>query len=243
MDDNRFISREVLARQLADAVASRLKSSLDTYGRACLAVSGGSTPGLFFDALSNIDLPWQQVVITQVDERWVDENDPASNARLIRQRLLTGFAEDAYFLPLKNSENSPESGYMACENRLHEQITRLDVVVLGMGLDGHTASWFPGSKALPACLDSSTSAWSLPVMDVPDSPPRMTLTWACISQSRHVFLHFEGADKQIVYDSALNDAESNEQAHPIRTVLHQSMVPVSVYRLEEANQTDQESMV
>ena len=96
------------------------------------------------------------------DERWVPLDDAASNAALVRRHLLQNEAEQAYFLPLKNSAPNPVDGFMECENSLHELMVRLDFAVLGMGNDGHTASWFPGSEALPKCLDEGNGKSMLP---------------------------------------------------------------------------------
>ncbi len=231
MSDNRYDSSEILARQLAEVVADQLAERIEEKGRACLAVSGGSTPKRFFELLSEQDIKWSKVLITLVDDRWVDEHNDASNAALVKRHLLKSRAEAAYFLPLKTAAESPVDGFMECENRLHELISRLDVAVLGMGTDGHTASWFPYSKALDKCLNESASAWSCPVVDRSIEIPRITLTWAMLSQCQRLFLHFEGAEKNAVFEQACDASESqNIAAMPVRTVLVQSQVPLSIYR-------------
>ena len=231
MSDNRFDSSIVLAKQLADAVSLCLKERVEQKGRACLAVSGGNTPKAFFEELGKRQLPWSHILVTLVDERWVGESDPSSNAGLVREHLLRGPAKAAYFLPLKNSALTPAAGFMACENSLHEQISRLDVAVLGMGSDGHTASWFPHSAALDRCLDESGSAWSCPVMDTELAIPRMTLTWAMLSQCQKIFLHFEGDEKNSVFNAACDPGQRhNIAAMPVRTLLFQSQVPLSIFR-------------
>ncbi|WP_221798059.1 6-phosphogluconolactonase [Oceanobacter mangrovi] len=231
MSDNRYESSEVLARQLAEAVADQLAERVADKGRACLAVSGGKTPQRFFELLSEQNIPWGKILVTLVDERWVDETSPDSNAALVRQHLLRNKAAAAYFLPLKNAAKTPVDGFMECENRLHEQIINLDVAVLGMGNDGHTASWFPHSKALDACMNEAGAAWSCPVMDSELNHPRMTLTWSMLSRCQKLFLHFEGEEKNRVYAQACTPTEKqNLAAMPIRTLLFQSEVPLSIYR-------------
>ena len=233
MTDNRFASSETLAKQLADSLAKRIREAIEARGRVCIAVSGGSTPVRFFQELSKRELDWSKVLITLVDERWVDETDPASNARLVREHLLQNHAAKAYFLPLKNKSANPVDGFMECENKLHEQITRLDFEVLGMGNDGHTASWFPHSEALANCLNEGGGAWCSPVLDEPSDMPRMTLTWALLAKCRHLYLHFEGAQKNAVFEQATAAAESqNIQAMPVRTLLYQSQATLSIYRSE-----------
>ncbi|MFP6788465.1 MAG: 6-phosphogluconolactonase [Thalassolituus sp.] len=233
MSGNRFKRSDVLAKQLADDLAERMAEAIEVRGRVCIAVSGGSTPIRFFEELSTRDIPWQKVLITLVDERWVDEDNAASNARLVREHLLKNKAASAYFLPLKNRAKDPVSGFMECENKLHELMVRLDFAVLGMGNDGHTASWFPDSDALSKCLNEGGAAWCCPVIDEPIELPRMTLTWGLLSNCRHLYLHFEGADKNAVYEQATEKTErQNIAAMPVRTLLYQSQVPLSIYRSE-----------
>lgn len=233
MQDLRFPDSQTLARQLAGDLATRMRNSIEQRGRVCIAVSGGRTPQAFFAALSQEKLAWDKVLVTLVDERWVDENHEASNAALVRQHLLQNEAARAYFLPLKNKAADPVSGFMACENTLHEQIIRLDYAVLGMGTDGHTASWFPHSKALASALNEAGGAWCCPVTDAPVMPQRMTLSWSFLAACRHLFLHFEGPDKDEVFRRALAaDQAQNLTDMPVRTVLAQSAVPLSIYRTE-----------
>jgi len=233
MQDLRFNSSDTLARQLAGDLATRLQRCIERRGRACLAVSGGKTPVAFFQQLAQQPVDWQKVLITLVDERWVDEHDPQSNAALVREHLLQYQAAQAYFLPLKNKAASPQQGFMDCENTLHEQIDQLDYAVLGMGSDGHTASWFPHSQALPRCLDGNSGAWCCPVSDEQVTPPRMTLTWSLLANCRHLFLLFDGDNKNRVFSLACDAAEAgNTAAMPVRRVLFQSQVGLSVYRRE-----------
>jgi len=102
-----------------------------------------------------------------------------------------------------------------------------------MGTDGHTASWFPNSKALATALNESAGGWCCPVTDAPVMPQRMTLSWALLSKCRHLFLHFEGAEKDAVFQRAsATDAVHNLNEMPVRTLLTQSSVVVSLYRTE-----------
>jgi 6-phosphogluconolactonase len=233
MSDNRFKNSDILAKHLADDLSERMTEAIEARGRVCLAVSGGSTPIRFFEELSMRDIQWQKVLITLVDERWVDEENAASNAGLVREHLLKNKAASAYFLPLKNHAKDPVAGFMECENKLHELMVRLDFAVLGMGNDGHTASWFPDSDALSKCLNEGSAAWCCPVIDEPIELPRMTLTWGLLSNCRHLYLHFEGNDKNMVYAKATEQSErQNIALMPVRTLLYQSQVPLSIYRSE-----------
>lgn len=231
MQDLRFPDNMTLARQLAGDLANRMRKSIEDRGRVCIAVSGGKTPVQFFQALAKEKLSWDKVLITLVDERWVSEYDPASNERLVRQHLLQQEATQAYFLPLKNAAKDPVSGFMECENRLHEQMIRLDYAVLGLGSDGHTASWFPHSAVLDKAMNRTNSAWCCPVTDAPEFPLRMTLSWNLLSGCRHLFLHFEGAEKDAVFISASDpDCMNDHIRMPVRLLLTQTEVPLSIYR-------------
>ncbi|MDF1762360.1 MAG: 6-phosphogluconolactonase [Oleibacter sp.] len=233
MIEHRFSSSAILANQLADDLADRMRDAIEQRGRVCIAVSGGKTPEQFLQSLSKQKLDWSKVVVTLVDERWVDESSADSNAALVKKNLLQGEASKAYFLALKNPAGDPISGFMACENTLHEQIRRLDFAVFGMGDDGHTASWFPNSSALLKCLDAESSAWCCPVNDAPNGIPRMTLTWRLLGNCRHSYLHFEGPNKLEVFKQAsAPDALLDVQSMPVRQLLQQTQVPLSIFRSE-----------
>ncbi|MCI5139356.1 MAG: 6-phosphogluconolactonase, partial [Candidatus Electrothrix sp. AR1] len=140
-----FQNPEILVAELADKIGQSLLKSIVAHGRASLAVSGGSTPKPLFKLLSDVDIPWQDVVITLVDERWVDPSDPASNEQLVRQYLLQNRAAAATFIGLKNSSPTAAQGEAQCEQELRRIPRPFTVLILGMGNDGHTASLFPGS--------------------------------------------------------------------------------------------------
>lgn len=223
-----FADSHALATALAERIAERLRAGLLERDFALLAVSGGRTPLHFFELLSQATLDWSRVQVTLVDERWVGEQDPRSNARLVREHLLRDGAAAATFVPLYTGAATPEEGLAEAERRVHALPLPFDAVVLGMGLDGHTASFFPGGDQLAAALDPNLPAGVLP-MRAPDAgEPRITLTLPTLLQARHLFLHIEGEDKREVLAAArlgLGDAAH----YPVRAVLARSPVPVDVY--------------
>jgi len=164
-----------------------------------------------------------------VDERWLSVEDKDSNEKLVRDNLIQNAAKQAYFLGLKNSAELPSEGIMDCETQLRTQVDHIDVVVLGMGDDGHTASWFSGSTQLAALIDSDTSAWCLPVEDGFLPQPRMSLTWRFIKRAEHIYLHFTGTKKNKIFEQA---CEKISEDLPVSHVLHQDGINISVYRTQ-----------
>lgn len=221
--------QQILAQKLATSVAKQLKTQLSKNNKACLAVSGGSTPVEFFNYLSLQELDWAKVTVILVDERWLKTDDVDSNEKLVRENLLVNHAKIAYFLGLKNDALLPSEGIMDCETQLRTQVESLDVVVLGMGLDGHTASWFKDSKKLSALLDADTSAWCLPIEDDFLPQARMSLTWRFIKRAEKMYLHFTGEEKNKVFQQACIE---KSEGLPVSHILHQDGINISVYRTQ-----------
>lgn len=208
-----FESRGSLSSALATDVANALQHHVRVKGSACLAVSGGSTPKLFFETLSRFDVPWSKVTITLVDERQVPETNPRSNARLVRDNLLQNSAAGAEFVPL-------------FENPDAENIATLDVVVLGMGSDGHTASFFPGGDNLSEALNLKTGKRIVKMSAPAAGELRLTFTLPALLDASLLCLHIEGQEKRDVLNQAL--AEGPVEAMPVRAVLR-SKKPLTLY--------------
>lgn len=212
-----FDTREALAEALAEHVAEALSNGIAARGSASLAVSGGSTPGRFFDALSKRKLDWTKVAVTLVDERFVPPDSERSNERLVRDRLLTNEARPARFVPLYSQADDIDidAAARAAEAGVALLPKPFDAVMLGMGTDGHTASFFPDAGNLAKLLDPAGGRLVLPVRAPSAGEPRLTLTLPAIVAGRLVVLHIEGGQKRGVLARALDGAGP---ALPIRAV-------------------------
>ncbi|HHB75008.1 MAG TPA: 6-phosphogluconolactonase [Desulfobulbus sp.] len=219
--------RQQLALQLAGHIGKLLCSAVAAKGSASMAVSGGSTPGPLFKRLSELDIPWEYVVITLVDERWVDVEDKDSNEHLVRTHLLQNRAARATFIGMKNEAPTAIAGEQECEQRLRQVPRPLDLVILGMGNDGHTASLFPASQQLAAATAMDSGKICMAITPSTLSHARMTLTLPEILAAKQIFLHIVGAEKQRVLNQAL--AAGPPEAMPIRCILRQEQVPVTIY--------------
>ncbi len=216
-----------LAEKLAENIAGLLQEGIDARGEAGLVVSGGSTPVRLFKLLSQKQIDWSDVYITLADERWVDTDSDASNEALVNKHLLRHRAASAKFTGLKNRFTAAKDGVNMTAGRLDHFPERFDVVILGMGNDGHTCSWFPCAKK--AELDYALTTQAPVAAVTPTSAPheRITLTQSRILSARQIFVHLVGEQKLTVYRQAL---ENNDiYAMPIRAVLSQNKTPVDVY--------------
>ena len=222
-----FQSGDVLAQALAEQVAGVLATATDRDGAATLAVSGGSTPGAFFTALSRHRLAWEKVTVTLEDERFVPPTHLRSNHRLVATHLLRHEAACAAFLPLFADDHTPEDAARLAAGRLDRVKQPLDVVVLGMGTDGHTASWFPGSPELAALTDP-IAARSVMAATAPGAEePRLSLTLPVIANAGLCVLHIEGNDKKRVLEEALQPGPVDQL--PVRAILTTTAKPLQIY--------------
>ena len=217
---HRFTSIAELDRALAQHLAQRLAEDIARYGDASLAVSGGSTPSGMFRQLSGCDLDWSRVWLTLVDERCVPPESPDSNERLLRENLLQSRAANARFISMaSNSQN----GAHTLRPLIDSMPKPFSAVVLGMGQDGHTASWFPEAANLSALLDPGNPE-QVAETEPPAAPHRrLTLTLAAVLQSREIIVHITGQEKKAVIERA------TDQHYPVAAVLGQQATPASIW--------------
>jgi 6-phosphogluconolactonase len=221
----RFADAADAATDLANAIATRLTDAIAARGVATIALSGGRSPRAMLDALRHQPVDWARVIVTLVDERWVTPDDGDSNERLVRATLLQGAAAAAHFIPMKNDAPDPYAGQAACEMAMAALPWPLDVTVLGMGEDGHSASLFPGARELDEGL--TTSARTLAVTPPAAPHPRMSLSLSAILDSRLIVLQIGGPAKEAVYRAALAGGAVAQM--PVRAIVSQVDVPVEVW--------------
>jgi 6-phosphogluconolactonase len=225
--EHRFPEGLALAHALSGEIKVDLEEAIAARGAGSLVVSGGRTPRRLFEQLSTEKLDWSKVRVTLADERWVDTNSEDSNEKQVRDALLKDAAASAHFIGLKNPAPTPEAGAEWATRALRRVPQPFDVVVLGMGDDGHTASLFPGSMALARALDSSAPPACVAVNALAVPHARMSLNLAALLDSRRIVLHIEGETKWQVYQRARTPGPVAEL--PVRAILHQNEVPVDVY--------------
>lgn len=222
MKESNFPSVDALNKGFAEQIADLLRAGIAARGKASLIVSGGRTPQGMFAQLSEQTLDWSKVVISLADERWVETTDEASNEKMVREHLLKNKAAEARFVGLKNAAADAQQGVAGCVSEFTHIPAPFDVVILGMGEDGHTASLFPCSAQIKQGLDLNYPEPYLAVQPTTAPHWRMSLSLAALLDSRKLFLHLTGEGKKAVLSQAL--AGTDEFEMPIRAVLQRADV-------------------
>ncbi|GIL02271.1 MAG: 6-phosphogluconolactonase [Alphaproteobacteria bacterium] len=209
-------TRRQLAEALAAGVAAVLGGGIAARGSAVLAVSGGTTPALFLSRLSEADIAWESVAVTLVDERFVPSDHPRSNFRLLNETLLRNRAAAATAVPLCDGCDDLDAAARIADRRI-AGLGRIDAAILGMGTDGHTASFFAGGDRLAEALDPSSRRHVVAMMAPGVPEPRLTLTLRYLLDAHFLALHIEGKDKKTVCKAALGDGPVEQM--PVRAVI------------------------
>ncbi|WP_028942890.1 6-phosphogluconolactonase [Pseudomonas vranovensis] len=218
-----FNAAPALAAGLAKVVAEQLRAAIARQGEATLVVSGGRSPVAFFEALGKQPLEWSKVLITLADERWVPVEHADSNAGLLKRYLLVGKVASARFLGLYRAAESLEAAALEADQAL-AALRGIDVLVLGMGDDGHTASLFPGSPNLTEGLDLHGKRRCLPMLAPSVPHQRLSMTRSLLARAGFTALSVQGPGKLATLRAALDGTDLAEM--PIRAFLHD---PLEIY--------------
>ena len=222
-----FESRPALAEGLAAKVTEVLGKAIEARGKASMAISGGSTPKLFFKTLSEIDIDWSKVTITLVDERFVPADNPRSNHLLAAKLLLQNKAAMATFIPLYHDAENAKAAAAIATRATAAICSPFDVAILGMGNDGHTASFFPEGNNLTKALDATAARGILTMEAEGAGETRLTFSFSALQDARFLALHIEGAEKAAVLEKALSGDDEAEM--PVRAILNWAKSPVNVF--------------
>lgn len=214
-----YPDREALMIGLADRIASELRETVSMEGRASLCVPGGTTPGPMFDILSGVTLDWANIAVFLNDERWVSEDSPRSNMRLLRQRLVVDKAAKAVLVPLYAPTATPEEALAELGEAISAHLP-ISVLLLGMGADMHTASLFPGADLLAEAL-APDAPILLPMRAEAAGEPRITLTAPVLAGAKNIHILITGAEKRAAIEAA---AALSPLEAPVRVVLDHATV-------------------
>ncbi|WP_060511176.1 6-phosphogluconolactonase [Pseudomonas sp. NBRC 111124] len=218
-----LVDAKALAATLAHDVAERLRAAIAAKGQACVVLSGGRSPVPFLEQLAGEQLDWGKVTVSLADERWVPVEHADSNAGLLARHLLKGAAAKARFVGLYQQAENLDAAAVVADQGLAE-LPAIDVLVLGMGDDGHTASLFPNSPNLAEGLDPNSQRRCLPMLAPSVPHQRLSMTRSLLASAAFIALSVQGPGKLATLRAALAGNDLSEM--PIRAFLHD---PLDIY--------------
>ncbi len=222
----KFSNLDALSLELAGQIAAAVSAGIAARGGASLIVSGGKSPIKLFEYLRARALDWSRVSVALADERWVDTTDPMSNEKLLRDVLLKEHAAAARFIGLKNASPTPDMGAVAAWETFARVPRPFDMVILGMGDDGHTASLFPASPNLTSALNLSAVPGCVGMVSPSAPHARLSLNLSALLDARRIVILINGAQKWSTFTAA--SEQGPVAAMPVRAVLRQTRTPVEV---------------
>jgi 6-phosphogluconolactonase len=216
-----FASPHALAEAAATAAHNALTAAIAERGTATLVATGGRSPAPAYDLLSRALLDWSAVTVTLSDDRFVPASSHDSNQRLVQEHLLVDKARSARFVGLVHPDETLERSAELADAAVRP-LAPFDIMLLGMGEDGHVASLIPGSPAMDQGLDPAGDRFCLPVPAGLGSPPlaRITLTLPALIRARHTLILISGAAKRRIIEDGTG--------LPVHALLEQAKAPVRV---------------
>ncbi len=194
-----FATREALMQAASDRLVKALERGMKARGHACAALSGGGTPEPAYALLAHAKLDWRRVTFALVDERFVHPKDDASNEKMLRRALAPALDAGATLLPMFSTDGAPDEVAARADN-LYSPL-HIDVALMGMGGDAHTASWFPGHAR--EAFESARTVIAVHAPQAAGSADRLTLTKHALARADEVLLLLHGEDKRARLDAAL----------------------------------------
>lgn len=217
-----------MAAAVAGDVAFIIESAIEARGAAVIALAGGNTPIPIYEKLASAKLNWKRVTIIPTDERIVALGDPLSNVTAVAKFFLPKGARVIPIVP--NALADYKAAGRSADALMQDLHWPLDLCLLGVGSDGHTASIFPGPD-LEEALTSPNGLRALGVMPEPmptDAPvPRVTLSLAAITTARALMIAATGKEKRSVIELAIK--QGNASAYPIGRALAGTELPVDIH--------------
>ncbi len=218
-----FATREALMEAAGERIADILINAIDEHGAGCIALSGGSTPAPAYRAFALTQSDWSLITLALVDERFVPPADPASNQRMIEDTLNWPLRRGAKLAPMFSATENVEQAALRADALY--QTLRIDVALMGMGEDGHTASWFPDARGLDVALDANTkrSVIAISAPQAQGSAERLTLTRAALKRAHTLVLVITGDAKRARLEQAIAAQDA-----PVAALFGADMPPIEV---------------
>lgn len=201
-----FATRDALMRAAAETIADALNKGISARGEGVAALSGGSTPEPAYTALAALSVEWKHVTFLLVDERFVPISDAASNEAMLRRALAGPLGKSAKLVPMYAHGATAEQAAQRADAVYATK--HIDIALMGMGPDGHTASWFPQSEQLGAALDlaQKRTVISVEAPGAAGAAERLTLTRAALARTDAIALLITGDEKRRLLEDKAREA-------------------------------------